>query len=112
MKRILVSIIAIALLLSLVSCEWLFPIGTTTTGSGSTSKSTSSSTSTSTSSTTTTSGKNTPTDDDEDIIGAVEVFGGAESIALSFEARDDYTYEIYYKLKLLRKSYQTHFILR
>ena len=97
MKKILVSIIAIALVLSLASCEWLFPIGTTTTGSGSTSKSTSSSTSTSTSSTTTTSGKNTPTD--EDIIGAVEVLGGNESISLYFEKIESYTYAVYYKLK-------------
>ena len=97
MKKILISIIAIALVLSLASCEWLFPIGTTTTGSGSTSKSTSSSTSTSTSSTTTTSGKNTPTD--EDIIGAVEVLGGNESISLYFEKIESYTYAVYYKLK-------------
>lgn len=98
MKKLLVSIVAILLILSLASCEGFFPIASTTTGSGSTSKSTS----TSSTSGSTTEDKGTPDNPpkDDTTIGAVEVVGGEESIRLYFETSEDYTYSVYYKLKL------------
>lgn len=93
MKKILISIIAIALVLSLASCEWLFPIGTTTTGSGSTSKSTSSSTTTTTT-TTSNSGGNI----DPDIVQFVkEVKASNEQIIVTIDTKYASEYEIYYK---------------
>lgn len=98
MKKLLVSIVAILLILSLASCEGFFPIASTTTGSGSTSKSTS----TSSTSGSTTEDMGTPDNPpkDDTTIGAVEVVGGEESIRLYFETSEDYTYSVYYKLKL------------
>lgn len=98
MKKLLVSIVAILLILSLTSCEGFFPIASTTTGSGSTSKSTS----TSSTSGSTTEDMETPDNPpkDDTTIGAVEVVGGEESIRLYFETSEDYTYSVYYKLKL------------
>ena len=89
MKRILVSIIAVALLLSLVSCEWLFPVGTTTTGS-STTKPTTSTTSTTTSNS---SGK-----DDPDIAQFLtEVKASNEQIVVTIDTQYAEEYEVYYK---------------
>lgn len=83
MKKILISIIAILLVLSLASCEFLFPSETTTTTSTTTTKEIES---------------NLP-NEDIIIIGAVEVLGLNESINISFTTRSDYNYSVYYKLK-------------
>ena len=103
MKKLLVSIIAILLILSLASCEGFFPIASTTTGSGSTSKPTS----TSSTSGSMTEDKETPDNPpkDDTTIGAVEAVGGEESIKLYFETSEDYTYSVYYKLKLAEDNF-------
>lgn len=81
MKKLLITLVAVSLVLSLASCEFLFPSETTTTASTTTTKEIES---------------NLP---DDDIIGAVEVLGSNESINVTFTTRSDYNYSVYYKLK-------------
>ena len=93
MKRILVSIIAVALLLSLVSCEWIFPVGTTTTGSSTTSTTLKPTTSSTTTSTSTTTNKPDPTMPEY----VLDAIGVNEQIIVTIDDSFGYLYEVYYK---------------
>ena len=91
MKKILLFTLVFTFLLNAVACF------DTPDASTSESKTTTSTTTSSTTTSTTDNSQNPPPSDD--IIGAVEVYGGNEAINVYFETREDYTYSVYYKLK-------------
>ncbi len=91
MKRIIMLTLVFAMLLSTVAC-FDMPEAST-----SESKTTTSTTTSSTTTSTTDNSQNPLPSDD--IIGAVEVYGGNEAINLYFTTNENYTYAVYYKLK-------------
>lgn len=91
MKKILLFTLVFTFLLNAVACF------DTPDASTSESKTTTSTTTSSTTTSTTDNSQNPPPSDD--IIGAVEVYGGNEAINLCFTTNDNYTYRVYYKLK-------------
>lgn len=107
MKKLIISILAIALILSMASCELVGPVASsTTTTSGtttSTTKPTTTTTTTTTSTSTTTSistiEKDTTPEPPQDVMSEVEAYGLAESINISFTTNENYIYSVYYKLK-------------
>ena len=99
MKKLIISILAIALVLSVASCELIAPIEPGTTSISGSTTSTNKPTTTTTSTTENNGTPDNPPEDDT-TIGAVEIIGGEESISLYFETSEDYTYSVYYKLKL------------
>lgn len=89
MKRIVLLILVFSLMLSVVACF--------DTPEASTSENPTTTSTTTTTSSTTDNSQNAPPSDD--IIGAVEVYGGNEVINLYFTTNENYTYAVYYKLK-------------
>lgn len=99
MKRFVLLTLVFAMLLSMVACFDMSEETTkaSTTDSGTTASTTASSTTSSTTTSTTDNSQNPPPSDD--IIGAVEVYGVNEAINLCFTTNENYTYNVYYKLK-------------
>ncbi len=89
MKRIVLFTLIFAMLLSFSACF--------DTPEASTSENQTTTSTTTTTSSTTDNSQNSPPSDD--IIGAVEVYGGNEAINLYFTTNENYTYAVYYKLK-------------